>query len=66
MKSWKEHVDSKANLADCGTKDVTDYVSALGISWETLCLPPWPRDLRSASSDEWLRWYTNLTPDDSP
>ena len=24
MKSWKEHVDSKANLADCGTKDVTD------------------------------------------
>jgi len=66
MKSWKEHVDSKANLADCGTKDVTDYVSALGISWENLCLPPWPRDLRSASSDDWLRWYTTLPTDDAP
>ena len=63
MKSWKEHVDSRANLADCGTKDVTDYVSALGISWETLSLPPWPRDLRTASSNEWLRWYTDLPPD---
>ena len=57
MRSWKEHVDSKANLADCGTKEVDDYVTAMGINWETLELPPWPKDLRSASSDEWLRWY---------
>ena len=57
MKSWKEHVDSKANLADCGTKDVTDYVSALGMIWETLDVPPWPNNVQTASSNEWITWF---------
>jgi hypothetical protein len=59
LRSWKEHVDSKANLADCGTKDVFDHVSTMGATWETLQLPPWPQDVRTASCDEWLSWYTD-------
>ena len=59
IRSWKEHVDSKANLADCGTKDVFDHVSTMGATWETLQLPPWPQDVRTASCDEWLSWYTD-------
>lgn len=62
MKSWKEHVDSKANLADCGTKDVSDYVTALGISWEHLQVPPWPHNVRQASSAEWIRWFSENKP----
>ena len=62
VKSWKEHVDSKANLADCGTKDVTDYVSALGLIWETLSVPPWPSNVQTASSHDWLAWFRDNKP----
>ena len=57
MKSWKEHVDSQANLADCGTKDTFDHVQALGIPWENLEMPPWPSKVATASAAEWLQWF---------
>ncbi len=57
MRSWKEHVDSKANLADCGTKDVADYVTALNIDWEILAVPPWPADVAQAPSSAWISWF---------
>ena len=57
MKSWKEHVDSKANLADCGTKDVADYVTALNINWEILEVPPWPANVAQAPSSAWISWF---------
>jgi hypothetical protein len=57
MKSWKEHVDSQANLADCGTKDTFDHVKAMGLLWEDLEIPPWPVKVSSASAAEWLQWF---------
>ena len=57
MQFWKEHVDSQANLADCGPKDTFDHVPALGISWENLETPPWSSKVATTSATEWLHWF---------
>jgi hypothetical protein len=54
LRSWKEHVDSGANLADGGTKNFFEDTNSLNVQMTELPLPPWPRDLRRANLDFWL------------
>jgi hypothetical protein len=53
LKSWFEHVDSKANLADGGTRG---QHWALGTYLPELNVPPWPANTSKASPDTWLNW----------
>jgi hypothetical protein len=53
LKSWFEHVDSKANLADGGTRG-QDW--ALDTYLPKLNVPPWPANTSKASPDTWLNW----------
>ena len=56
--SWYEHVDSKANIADGGTRNCSAITDALGIILERKCMPPWPSDTLLAEPSCWLRWFT--------
>ena len=53
LQSWYEHVDSKANCSDAGTRGQT---VALGVNLRSLPLPPWPTNTVSAPPEVWLAW----------
>jgi len=53
---WWEHVDSKANLADGGTRGSARFAEALGIPLTARAVPPWPLSPLAASPDAWLQW----------
>jgi hypothetical protein len=53
LKSWFEHVDSKANLADGGTRG---QQWAASIFLEELPVPPWPVNTSNALPEVWLKW----------
>ena len=53
LKSWFEHVDSKANLADGGTRG---QQWASGTFLQNLPIPPWPTDTCKAPPEVWLKW----------
>jgi len=57
MRSWYEHVDSHANVADGGTRFSTTITDLLGIPMRDVSLPPWPKDTLHAPPSEWLSWF---------
>ena len=57
VQAWYEHVDSKANIADGGTRFSTEITDALGISLKQLSLPPWPANTLTAPPSEWISWF---------
>ena len=54
--SWYEHVDSKANIADGGTRKSFEVAEALGVSLVVKSLPPWPSNTVKAPPRYWLEW----------
>ena len=54
--SWYEHVDSKANIADGGTRNFFEVAEALGVSLVVKSLPPWPSNTVKAPPRYWLEW----------
>ena len=53
---WWEHVDSKANISDGGTRHDLTGVQKLGVSIGVKPLPPWPDSLFSQPPAYWLGW----------
>ena len=53
---WFEHVDSKANPADGGTRDSLVTAHQLGIGLREVPVPEWPVDTVNATPYEWLDW----------
>ena len=53
---WFEHVDSKANPADGGTRDSFETAQQLGIDLREVPVPEWPVDTVNATPYEWLGW----------
>jgi hypothetical protein len=53
---WFEHVDSKANPADGGTRDSLETAHQLGIDLREVPVPEWPVDTVNATPYEWLAW----------
>ena len=45
LATWWEHVDSKANIADGGTRADFSTVQRFGIHLQELPHPPWPADV---------------------
>jgi hypothetical protein len=56
--SWYEHVDSKANVADGGSRDSSELTDRLGIPLTPKQLPPWPANVLTAPADVWLKWLS--------
>ena len=57
LATWWEHVDSKANIADGGTRADFSTVHRFGISLQQRPHPPWPDDVFSAPPAFWLGCY---------
>ena len=53
---WFEHVDSKANPADGGTRDSFESSRQLGIHLQEVQVPQWPASTVNATAEEWLAW----------
>ena len=53
---WFEHVDSKANPADGGTRGSTESASSLGIKLKEVDMPDWPENTVLATPATWFRW----------
>ena len=51
---WFEHVDSKANPADGGTRDSLTTAHQLGVDLREVPIPEWPVDTVNATPYEWL------------
>jgi hypothetical protein len=56
MRSWFEHVASRSNVADGGTRNSTEVADALDVVLQPKALPPWPSDTLSAPAAVWLKW----------
>ena len=54
--SWYEHVDSKANIADRGTRNSDEVAKALGVLLEPKSLPLWLSNTATAPPSYWLQW----------
>ena len=52
---WLEHVDSRANPTDGGSRvGVSDpLAAALGVELKAVPFPPWPADVLNFSPDAW-------------
>ena len=53
---WFEHVDSKANPADGGTRDSFISSRQLSIQLQEVQVPQWPSSTVNATPQEWLAW----------
>jgi hypothetical protein len=60
--AWWEHVDSKANVSDGGTRESSVVATALGIKQPERALPPWPPGAAEAPPDVWLQWFQHRSP----
>ena len=54
IRSWYEHVDSKANLSDGGTRGQS---KAGSVVLRSLSLPQWPKHTAAAEPAVWLNWF---------
>ena len=54
--SWYEHVDSKANCSDGGTRNSTVVADKLQVTLKPRALPPWPSNTIKAPATVWLEW----------
>ena len=59
-RAWFEHVDSKANIADGGSRlgESCPEARRLGISLREVPLPPWPQRPLESPPSEWLGWFS--------
>ena len=55
-RSWFEHVVSKSNPADGGTRDSFESSRQLGIRLQEVQVPQWPTSTVNATAEEWLAW----------
>ena len=55
-RSWFEHVVSKANPADGGTRDSFEFSRQLGIRLQEVQVPQWPVSTVNATVEEWSAW----------
>ena len=57
--SWWEHVDSRANPSDGGTRIGTEcgIAAKLGFQMEELPFPQWPSDMLSLRPTDWLSLF---------
>ena len=53
---WWEHVDSKANISDGGTRNSFAEYQALGVSMRPAPMPPWPESVFKLPASFWLSW----------
>ena len=56
LRSWYEHVDSKANCSDGGTRNSNEVALALKVTLFQRPLPPWPKCTLQAPPEVWLSW----------
>ena len=58
-KAWFEYVDTKANLADGGSRVGVDCPDAarLCIPLSNTILPDWPASVVHASAQDWMDWF---------
>ena len=58
-RTWFEHVDSKANFADGGSRlgHNCPEAKSLGICLRQVPLPPWPKKPVAVGPEEWLSWF---------
>merc|ERR1712039_21516 len=59
MRAWFEHVDSKANCADGGSRvgNKCPLAAGLRIPLAEVSLPHWPQQVLGASASEWLSLF---------
>ena len=57
--AWHEYVDTKANIADGGSRvgKTCPLAKKVGISLANYILPQWPEKVMKASAQEWLDWF---------
>ena len=58
VRAWYDHVDSKANAADDGTRNSSEASDKLGITLRERSCPVWPPNTLGAKPEVWMQWLT--------